>query len=92
MPHHRANRGMGGSKARDVPANIIVVCQLNGLMESDAKTARLAIEYGWKLKTSDDPLKKAVYDAYLGVWWMLDNEYGKRAMPWPREPFYRTHG
>ena len=34
-PNHRISRGMGGSKVRNVPSNIIVLCsEMNGLIES----------------------------------------------------------
>lgn len=77
VPHHRANRGMGGSKARHIPSNIIVVCsQINGLMESDAVIAEQAYEYGWKLYSWEDPREVAVYNAFTGFWVKLDDNFG----------------
>ena len=77
-PHHRANRGMGGSKERDVASNVIVVCSsLNSAMESDEKTADMARSYGWKLRPWQDPAHTPVYYATLGSWFLLDNEYNK---------------
>lgn len=79
VPHHRANRGMGGSKARDVPSNIVAMCStFNGLMESSAAHAQTAREYGWKLSTHDDPESKPIWYAIHQKWFMLDNMYGFR--------------
>lgn len=75
-PQHRANRGMGGSKKRDVPSNILVFCsKLNFLVEADPYWADMAYTYGWKLNTWEDPLQIAVYDAQTALWWILDNQY-----------------
>ena len=66
---------MGGSKVRDVPSNIIVVCSwLNSAMESDADTATYARELGWKLGPGDDPRQIPVYH-YSQSWRLLDDEY-----------------
>lgn len=75
-PHHRANRGMGGSKKRDVASNIIVLCSnLNGLMEADARFAALAVENGWKVSTHDDPASVPVFDRQTQQWFLLGNDY-----------------
>ena len=75
-PHHRLNRGMGGSKARDVPSNIIVICSdLNWRMEADSTTARDAEQFGWKLRVGADPLQVPVKH-YSGRWRLLDNLFG----------------
>jgi hypothetical protein len=77
-PNHRLNRGMGGSKKRDHPANIVVLCSLvNGLIESDAQWATKARTFGWKLSPWDDPTFVPVYEAMWGVWWLLDDEFGR---------------
>ena len=76
VPHHRANRGMGGSKKRDVPSNIISMCSLiNGLMESDAYTAELARSYGWKVSTNTDSSLVPVWYPNRGAWSLIDDEY-----------------
>jgi hypothetical protein len=69
---------MGGSKKRgERLSNIIVFCSLaNGLIESDSTWQARALEYGWKLKTWDDPLTVPVRDA-AGTWWLL-NDSGDR--------------
>ena len=75
IPHHRANRGMGGSKARHEPSNIVTMCSVvNGLMESDPVVAQMAREFGWKLESWQKPIEVAIYNAYLGKWFKI-NEY-----------------
>jgi hypothetical protein len=79
VPQHRANRGHGGHKAGNQPANIIVLCsQVNGLIESDADWADIARENGWKLRRHEDPLTAPVYDLTTGQEWILDNNYGRK--------------
>lgn len=78
IPQHRANRGNGGSKLRDVTANIIVFCSFaNGLAESDSQFAIKCRERGWKLHSWQDPAETPVYDTLTGLWWRLDNNYGR---------------
>lgn len=78
VPQHRLNRGMGGSKVRDVPSNIIVLCAvMNGLIESDAAVAGRAREYGWKLTSGQKPAQTPFYDVLTGVWWLLDDTFGR---------------
>jgi hypothetical protein len=75
-PHHRLNRGMGGSKVRDVPSNIITVCSwLNSAMESDSTIAERARKMGWKLRAGDHPALEPVYH-YSMQWRMLDDHFG----------------
>lgn len=75
-PHHRRNRGMGGSKERDVPSNIIVICSwLNNAMESDDVVANLARHYGWKLRAGDVPRETPIWH-YRGEYRILDDDYG----------------
>lgn len=76
-PNHRINRGMGGSKVRDVPSNLVVLCSvLNGLIESDSRYARVAKEYGWKLESWQNPREVKVFSTILGKWLLLDDEFG----------------
>lgn len=78
IPHHRKNRGMGGSKAADVPSNIIAMCAIyNGLMESSHAAASLALSKGWKLAKWEDPTESIVYHASEGIWYLLDDNYNK---------------
>lgn len=76
VPHHRANRGMGGSKARDVPSNIIAMCAyFNGVMESDANSAALARRNGWKLASWESPDEVPVYNSVKRGWYLHDDSY-----------------
>ncbi len=69
VPHHRVNRGMGGSKARDEASNVIVMCsRVNGLMESDPIVAEMAREFGWKLESWQIPANVPVYNAVSNKW------------------------
>lgn len=77
-PHHRRNRGMGGSKERDVPSNIVVLCSiLNGQLESDAFWARKARDWGWKLGPGDDPKRVPIWHMVEGAYFWLDDDYGR---------------
>ena len=70
-PQHRANKGIGGSKKREHPANIIVFCSyMNSAIESDSTAAQVARENGWKLSSWDDPHWVPVFDAITGKWWL----------------------
>lgn len=69
VPHHRLNRGMGGSKERDVPSNIICLCaNMNGLIESSSEAAEEARRYGWKLRMHQDPSTTTYYNAVSAEW------------------------
>lgn len=69
VPHHRLNRGMGGSKERDVPSNIISLCSImNGLIESESEAAEMARDYGWKLRSHQNPLTTNYYNSVKGEW------------------------
>lgn len=83
VPQHRIGRGMGGSKSarRNAPANIISFCALaNGELESSAAFAQEGAAKGWKLASWQEPEDEPVYEAWSGVWWQLDNDYGRRAI------------
>lgn len=87
-PHHRRNRGMGGSKQRDVPSNIVVLCSvLNGKLESDAAWATRARKWGWKLGNGDDPLEVPVWYPVMGAWFWLDDYYGRDLVRVDVSPF-----
>lgn len=82
VPQHRRNRGMGGSRMRSEPSNVIVVCALsNGLFEASETASRAAQRYGWKLRAGQDPKDTPVFDAWSGVWYLLDDQFGKREIP-----------
>lgn len=72
VPHHRSNRGMGGSPSRDTLANVILVCsRYNGLMESDSFWAARAREQGHKLLSWQSPADEPCFDVVSGVWFRL---------------------
>lgn len=79
VPHHRANRGMGSSKALDTLQNVILVCsQYNGLMESDAKVAHEARLLGHKISKFTSP-EQSVFDNNLRKWYFLTTD-GKKVV------------
>jgi len=81
IPHHRSNRGMGGAKSANKPSNIIAMCAIiNNEMESNAKMAEIAREYGWKLSRYENTLIRPVYDATTGFWFRLDDGYKRIAI------------
>lgn len=70
---------MGGSKRKDNPANLVILCsRFNGAIESDPEQAALARRYGWKLASWQDPLDEPVYDALAGKWFALDDGFGRK--------------
>jgi hypothetical protein len=78
VPNHRANRGMGGSREREVPSNVVVLCaNLNGLIESSAEWAEIARSYGWKLSASHNVEQSPYYDLKTGRWFLADNYYNR---------------
>jgi len=84
VPQHRRNRGMGGSQSRSNASNVVVVCShSNGLFEASEVASRAAQKYGWKLRAGQDPLTTPVFDAFEGVWYLLDDKFGKRETPPP---------
>jgi len=71
VPHHRINRGMGGSKLLDTLDNLMMVCWLyNGAMESDLLVARDARGWGRKLAAWEDT-SRPVFDSVGHRWWIL---------------------
>ena len=71
VPHHRINRGMGGSKLLDTLDNLMLVCGLyNGAMESDLLVARDARGWGHKLATWE-VCSRPVFDCTSYRWWIL---------------------
>lgn len=53
---HRVNRGMGGSKKRDNPANLILLCWfVNFEMEASSRAAESARLAGWKVDGATPP-------------------------------------
>lgn len=86
-PNHRANRGMGGSKKRDVPSNIVVLCSwMNGLIESNASQAHHARMAGWKLFAHEDPASTPLWDAQKAEWVLLGDDFTRTPLT-GRQPF-----
>jgi len=67
VPHHRANRGMGGSKSKDRISNLVWLCSsMNGLVESDPDYAEAARKRGIKISSHDDPSHVLIQHAVHG--------------------------
>lgn len=78
---HRGNRGMGGFKAANNPANLIVLCSaMNLKIESNAVMAFLAMDKGWKISKHADPSSEPVFSAVDGEWYLLDSEFGRKVI------------
>lgn len=78
VPQHRRNRGLGGSKMRSNASNIVVVCSLsNGAFEASDRASKAAQRYGWKLRAGQDPTTTPVFDAFEGVWYLLDDDFNR---------------
>lgn len=59
--HHRANRGLGGSKKMDMLSNLLTLCaHHNGLLESDPKFAEIGRHHGWKISKWESPEARPV--------------------------------
>ena len=87
MPHHRKNRGMGGSKLLDTPDNLMMICSSwNGLMESDAGLAASARGWGHKLPVWER-LEMPVFDCTVFKWYFLLPDGGKVLSTWSDQPF-----
>lgn len=77
VPHHRINRGMGGSKLLDIPENLLMVCaEWNGAMESNAKAANGARGWGHKL-SGWESLELPVFDISAFRWYFLKPDGSK---------------
>lgn len=77
VPHHRANRGMGGFKVYDTLQNVIMICAIyNGLMESNAAVAKEARDLGHKLSKYQSPTQP-VFDNWSRLWYFLDDKGNK---------------
>jgi hypothetical protein len=71
VPHHRRNRGSGGSRLLDTLDNLMMVCaRYNGEMESVSSVAQSARELGHKLSKFDKSNPPA-FDKTTGIWFTL---------------------
>lgn len=78
-PHHRRNRGMGGSSNVETnsSANLMVLCsRANLLIEANGDWAQSARVNGWKLRPGES-VSRPVYDANVLAWFILDADYGR---------------
>lgn len=74
VPHHRANRGMGGRRSLDRLSNLVWLCSLdNGLVEDDADHARLARTRGLKISSHDEPSHAPIVHAVHGRCLLADD-------------------
>lgn len=78
IPQHRLGRGMGGSKARDVPSNIIVFCaDQNQRIEENYVARERARRNGWSLQSWEDPATTPVFDMTSGEWYVLGDDFSR---------------
>jgi len=71
VPHHRKNKGFGGSKLLDTPDNLMMICAYwNGTIESNADDASAARGWGHKLPNWD-ATHKPVFDKGSQAWFIL---------------------
>lgn len=79
VPQHRLGRGMGGSKARDVPSNIITFCaDHNFRIEANPIAASKARRLGWKLESWQDPKTTPVFCMTTGEWYVLGDDFSRK--------------
>jgi hypothetical protein len=86
VPHHRRNRGMGGSKLLDTLDNLMLICPLyNGAMESDPPVAAQARDWNHKLPIWEKE-NLPVFDR-AGGWWYLQPDGTKERSDWKDAAF-----
>ena len=86
VPHHRINRGMGGSKLLDTPDNLMMICaRWNGDMESNAGVAAAGKGWGHKLSAWEST-GAPVFDR-VGGWWILSGDGTKVRVNWKDDAF-----
>lgn len=74
VPQHRAGRGAGGRPSLNRMSNLIWLCLLNGLIESDALLADLARDRGVKLRSHDEPSLMPIRHAVHGLVLLHDDD------------------
>jgi len=76
VPHHRANRGMGGRKSMDRLSNVVWLCALeNGALESEPELAVIARTKGIKISSHEEPSHAPIFHAVHGRV-LLDDDGG----------------
>jgi hypothetical protein len=73
VPHHRANRGMGGRKSLDRLSNLVWLCDVNSLIESDHEWAVSARLRGIKISSHADPDAEPITHAVHGRCFLNDD-------------------
>jgi hypothetical protein len=69
---------MGGSKLRDNPANLILLCWfVNFEMEASSAKAEIAKRYGWKLLQTDNPSEVPVWHEPTRSWILLNDDWSR---------------
>jgi hypothetical protein len=69
VPGHRLGRGAGGSKAREVASNVIVMCWwLNNHIETHADVRAAARLLGWSLESWQKPSEEPFWNAPRQRW------------------------
>ena len=84
--HHRANRGSGGSRVLNHPANLVATCQpCNGAAEDAPALVRIdLIERGLRVEkaaTNEQTLARCIatpVQSLDGEWWRLVDENTRR--------------
>lgn len=67
VPHHRSNRGMGGSRSKNRLSNLVWLCSdMNGLIESDSTYAESARGRGIKVSSHAEPSHEPIIHAVHG--------------------------
>jgi hypothetical protein len=74
VPHHRANRGMGGRKSANVMSNLVWLCsEMNGRIEAQALFASVARGRAIKISSHDNPEHVPIIHAVHGRCLLLDD-------------------
>jgi hypothetical protein len=83
VPHHRANRGMGGRRSLDRLSNLLWLCSLeNGAIESEPELAAIARSKGIKISGHDEPSHVPIHHAVHGRV-LLDDDGGTHGQEVP---------
>lgn len=73
-PHHRSNRGMGGSRSKNRLSNLVWLCaEFNGLIESDSALAEVARGRGIKVSSHAEPSHEPIIHAVHGRCLLADD-------------------
>jgi hypothetical protein len=73
VPQHRANRGMGGRASMNRLSNLVWLCEVNSLIESDTEWAIQARILGIKISSHADPDAEPITHAVHGRCFLNDD-------------------